>query len=52
MTWETSIENANRRIQELEAEVLRLKGEMEYLENDTIPWLKRELEWERRRMGK
>ena len=39
MTFETDIDVANRRIQELEAEVQPLRGGMEYLEKSKIPWL-------------
>lgn len=45
----TNIVSANTRIKKLESEVLQLKGAMEYLERDKIPWLERELERERNR---
>ena len=41
--WENDIERANARIQQLEAEVLRLKGAIDYLETSKVPWLEREL---------
>lgn len=37
--WETDIEKANARIAELEAQILKLQGAMEYLEKSKIPWL-------------
>jgi hypothetical protein len=49
MTFYNDVEEANRRIQELEAEILQLKGGMEYLENSKIKWLEQCLEDERRK---
>ena len=49
--WDNDIERANARIQQLEAQILRLLGAMYYLETSKIPWLQRELERERSRRG-
>ena len=49
MTYWNDVEEANKKIQELEAEVSQLKGAMFYLETNKIPWLEFELEMERRR---
>lgn len=49
MTYYNDVDQANNKIQELEAEVLRLKRAMEYLETSKVPWLQRELDRERNR---
>ena len=44
MIYWNNVEEANARIQELEAEVNQLRGALMYLENDKVPYLERERE--------
>ena len=49
MIYYNDVEQANKKIQELKAEVNQLLGALMYLENDKVPYLQRELERERGR---
>ena len=49
MIYWNNVEEANKKIQELESEVNQLLGAMLYLENDKVPYLERELVRERGR---